>query len=192
MLDLLDQSLRSYLNQVARLQEAEVEVSFEAPDAEWGATASQPTVNVFLWDLGPHPGETRSGMVVSGEGKDRRRQFGQKRLAAQYIITVWGTDVRSEHLLLGAVAQAIFSVPFLGPDHLTGSLALTEPPPTLQVGTLEHRGRGDFWASLGGRVRAGLDLVVGFTVDPHAVPTGPDVLVVDHRVDHLDRVGKTP
>lgn len=46
MLHLLDASLETFLRLTVPLPEREIDISFEAPDRDWGARVTRPTVDV--------------------------------------------------------------------------------------------------------------------------------------------------
>ena len=52
MLHLLDETLEAFLRAEVPLPARQVDVSFAAPDSEWGAAVTKPTVNLFLWESG--------------------------------------------------------------------------------------------------------------------------------------------
>ena len=51
MLHLLDESLEAFLRATVPLPRREVDVAFAAPDRDWAARVSRPTVNLYLWDV---------------------------------------------------------------------------------------------------------------------------------------------
>ena len=51
MLHLIDAALEAFLRATVPLSAQDVDVSFEAPDREWSAKLTRPTVSVFLWDI---------------------------------------------------------------------------------------------------------------------------------------------
>ena len=51
MLHLLDETLEAFLRAEVPLPARQIDVSFSAPDSEWGAAVTKPTVNLFLWDV---------------------------------------------------------------------------------------------------------------------------------------------
>ena len=67
MLHLLDESLEAFLRAAVPLPKREIDVSFDAPDRDWGARVSRPTINLYLWDVRPNLEQRDSGMeVVTG------------------------------------------------------------------------------------------------------------------------------
>lgn len=172
MFDLVDSSLERYLRRTLGLAESDLDVSFDAPSTDWGASLAAPTVNLFLWNLQKHPSETASGMR---EQAGAARELGRVRVAAQYVASAWAADVRDEHRLLGMLFSAVVANPALAAGDLDPILADTSPAPSLRVGALEDGSRGEFWTGLGGRVRASIDLVVGVTMPSQQLPTGAPI-----------------
>ena len=54
MLHLLDESMEAFLRAEVPLSVRDVDVVFEAPDGDWAAGVSRPTVNLYLWDVRPN------------------------------------------------------------------------------------------------------------------------------------------
>ena len=76
MLQLVDESIEDFLRAtVPALAGDEVEVAFEAPDSEWGAGVTKPTVNLFLWDVRRNLDQRDAGMELldDQDGKRYRR-----------------------------------------------------------------------------------------------------------------------
>ena len=51
MFHLLDESLEDFLRTTVPLPAREIDVSFDAPDKDWAAKVSRPTINLYLWDV---------------------------------------------------------------------------------------------------------------------------------------------
>jgi Pvc16 N-terminal domain len=171
MLQFVDACLVRFLRQEARLAESDVAISFDTPDATWGASVTRPTVNLFLWDIRRHGTESSGGLALGPDGP----VLGLTRAAVQYIVTVWTSEVTDQHHLLGSIMTSVVSHPEVPADCIVEEMATLEPPPSLRVSATDELGRGNFWTSLGGNLRAALDLVVGFTVDPSVFPPSPPV-----------------
>jgi hypothetical protein len=172
MLHYVDACLVRFLRQEAHLPESDVAISFDTPDATWGASVTRPTVNLFLWDIRRHGAESAGGLAMGRDGP----VLALTRAAVQYIVTVWTSEVADQHNLLGSIMSSVLTHPVLPADCVVQEMASLEPPLSLRVSATDELGRGNFWTSLGGNLRAALDLVVGFTVDPQLLPTAPPVL----------------
>jgi hypothetical protein len=164
MLHVLDQSIEAFLRAAAPLRD--VDVSFEAPDRDWGARLNRPTVNLFLWDVRRNLVEQDAGMRVTGAGNGlRARRFPLPRVDCRYLVTAWTKEVRDEHSLLGSMLRAFLLTPVLDAAYLRSPFAELRPLPTMTVGMPDRKDTADFWSALGGQLKPGLDLVVTATVD---------------------------
>jgi hypothetical protein len=177
MLHLLDESLEAFLRAVVPLPKREIDVSFEAPDSDWSARVSRPTVNLYLWDVRRNLGQRDGGMeVVYDEAGRAQRRPPLPRVDCRYLVTAWTSEVRDEHSLLGVTLAALLLHPVIEPRYLAGPYAGVVPVPTLEVAASDGRDNSDFWSALGGQLKPGLDLVVTATVDSTLlVEAGPPV-----------------
>lgn len=167
MLHLLDEALEAMVR--SRLANPGVDVSFHAPDGDWSAGISRPTVNLYLWDLRPSD-EAAMGIetVQDDDGRVVRKPM-NPRIELRYLITAWASSERDEHQLLGALVSALSRPIQMDPDMLSDGLRAITPLPTVSLATREPGDRADFWTALGGRYHAGLDLLVKASVDPGVV-----------------------
>jgi hypothetical protein len=162
MLHLLDEALEAFLRAAAPLSEGDVDVAFEAPDRDWAARISRPTVNLYLWDL------RRNVQQPDGGGLERVRDENGALvhrpplpwLDCRYLVTAWTSEVRDEHALLGSVLAAFLRTPVLPEELLDPALRAVRPRPELTVGAREGKDVADFWSALGGQLKPSLDLVV--------------------------------
>lgn len=183
MLHQLDESIEVFLRAAVPLPARDVDVAFDAPDGDWAARVSRPTVNLYLWDVRPNLDERYFGeeLVEDDEGR-RYRRDPLPRVDCRYLVTAWTTEVRDEHSLLGSVLAALLLHPEISAEHLRGVLATVRPVPSLSLRGGDGSENSDFWSALGGQLKPGLDLVVTATVDAAAmVAVGPEVAGVDVR-----------
>lgn len=177
MLHLLDDSLEAFLRDTVPLQRREIDVAFEAPDRDWAARVSRPTVNLYLWDVRHNLDERSGGVeVVTGENGRPHRRRPLPRIDCRYLVTAWTSEVRDEHSLLGATLCALLLHSELDQKYLPAPYAAVQPWPTIQVASNDATDNSDFWSALGGQLKPGLDLVVTATVDAALlVAAGPAV-----------------
>lgn len=166
MLQLVDESIEDFLRAtVPALSGGQVEVAFEAPDSEWGAGVTKPTVNLFLWDVRRNLEQRDAGMeLLDDQDGKRYRRPPLPRIACRYLVTAWTADVGDEHRLLGALLAALLAAPKLPAEHLRGPMAELRPLPSIEVAQPDGDST-DFWSALGGRLKPGLDVVVTVSVD---------------------------
>jgi len=166
VLQLLDESLESFLRADVPLPAREVDVSFAAPDRDWAAGVSKPTVNLFLWDVRPNADQAELGLVtVTGDDGRIIRRGPASRIDCRFLVTAWTREVRDEHALLGRVLTAVLRCEAIAAEHLAGPLAATGTVPTLELRTGRGSDNSDFWSALGGQLKPGLDLTVTVTID---------------------------
>jgi hypothetical protein len=161
VLQLLDESLEAFLRAAVPLDPTDVAISFDAPDKAWAATVTQPTVNLFLWDIHRSPDKARSGMeTVAVNGQTARRRPPPV-VDLCYVLTAWTTHHRDEHQLLGEIMKAVLSHRELGSPYLKSPLDELRPLPTLELGGVQT----EFWKSIDGVLKPGLELRISLVVD---------------------------
>lgn len=175
MLHLLDETLEAFLRAEVPLPARDVDIAFAAPDRDWGAGVTKPTIDLFLWDVRRNVDERAAGVeLVEEEGRRYRRQS-LPRLDCRYLVTAWTAEVIDEHALLGDLLVALLGHREIAPDYLQGAYARVRPLPSLTVAAADGREQSDFWSALGGQLKPGLDVVVTATVDAAVLAAaGPD------------------
>lgn len=176
MLHLLDRGLEALLRAALPPELHDIDVAFEAPDGEWGAGLTRPTINLFLRDVRRNLSERDAGRHVTTAGGQRVWQWPNPRADCRYLVTAWTSQVDDEHRILGEVLTALLRSPVLAGDHLPEQLRGLDPLPSLSVAASGADDQADFWSALGGQLKPGLDLTVTVTIDAAAArPTGPDI-----------------
>lgn len=178
MLHLLDATLENFLRGEVPLDDR-IDVAYEAPDNEWRSRVTRPTINLFVWDIRRNQSESMGGMDLVERENERFHRPTPPRIDFRYLITTWTTEVRDEHQLLGAVLVACLRQPLVPQAYLAGSLAESAPVPRLQVARYDGAESSEFWSSMGGQLKAALDVIVTATVDASVlVKAGPPVVSV--------------
>jgi len=175
VLHLLDASIESYLRGEVPLDDR-VDVAYDAPDSTWSAGVTRPTVNIFAWDIRRNSTESSAGFEVVQRGNDRFHKAAPPRIDFRYLITTWTQQIRDEHELLGAILVTCLRLPVIPARYLEGRLAEVDPTPRLQVARFDDTQSSEFWSSMGGQLKAALDIIVSATVDTELLrPAGPDI-----------------
>ena len=78
MLELIDDALEAMFRATVPLAARDIDVSFEAPERDWSAKLTRPTVNLFLWDIRRSAEHARAGV----EQFERNGQTGAPAAAA--------------------------------------------------------------------------------------------------------------
>ena len=165
MIQILDESLEAFLRAAVPLPEQDVDLAFEAPDRDWATRITRPTVNLYLWDVRPNPGEAQIGVTVGTDenGRPVRRPL-PPRVDFRYLVTAWTSDIRDEHSLLGSVLSTLLGTRELDPQYLPGDYSTVGPIPSLTLAHRDAEGTSDVWSALGGQLKPGLDLIVTASV----------------------------
>ncbi len=161
----IDHALEQYLRAEVPLPHSDVDIAFNAPAKDWSARISRPTVNLFLWDIRRAASKQRAGYdEVEIEGTTFRR-LPPRVLEMRYLITAWSSEHRDEHQLLGSVATTILNRRSIPTQYLPEGFELPDDRPvSLSLTTTTDLKPNDFWSSIDGQLKPGLDVVVSFRV----------------------------
>jgi hypothetical protein len=171
----LDEALRGLLRRELDRHGFEgVEIAFDAPSKEWSGKLTNPTVDLFLYDL-------REAVERAEISETEKRGNGQSmltpppmRLELTYAVTAWTKAVEDEHRLLSQVLGILFSYRQLPAEVLGGNGAQLREAET-SVGRPREE-KADFWTSVGGQYKASIDFVVRIKVESGATfVRGPEV-----------------
>jgi hypothetical protein len=174
----LDEALRTLLKRELERHGFEgVDIAFDAPATDCSAKLTNPTVNLFLYDLRENVAEsdvTTRNIRVNGMAMAAPPPM---RLEVTYSVTAWTKAVQDEHRLLSQVLAILFSHVSLPADLLAGRLASASLLRAIEteVGRPKEE-KADFWTSIGGRYKASIDYAVKLEVESGLTFTrGPEV-----------------
>lgn len=158
MLELVDESLESFFRAIVPLSATDVDVSFDAPDREWGAKLTRPTVNLFLWDIRRSATRSRSGQQTVETRHGLVHRFAPPVLELRYVVTAWTSDQNDERALLAGMLRAILAFQSLPRDYLPEEYADLEVPTlTIARGGEDHM---DVIKLLEGRLKPGINMMM--------------------------------
>ncbi len=174
----IDEAIERLLRREVPLPEASVDISFAAPDRAWGAGLTRPTVNVFLWDVRRNTVRTTGGLAQQAVNGQVARRPSSPVVDLRYLVTAWAADHRDEHQLLGSVLVCVLANSSVPAEDLPSQLPTTSSL-SLSLASEEARVPGEFWSSLDGRLKPGLQIVVSLPLEIFSwVPAGPPVTSV--------------
>jgi Pvc16 N-terminal domain len=187
LIQLIDEAIEAHLRREVPLPEASVDISFAAPDRAWGATITRPTVNIFLWDIRRNTSRTTAGMAQqSADGQVERRPTNPV-IDLRYVVTAWAAEHRDEHQLLGSVLTCILAHSSVAASDLSPLMPALSSSLSLGLASEEARVTGEFWSSLDGRLKPGLQLVVSIPLDIFGwVAAGPPARSVGLSAQRMD------
>jgi hypothetical protein len=191
----LDEALRLLLQrELGRHGFESVDVAFDAPSKDWAGKLTNPTVDLFLYDLreASEQRETTTNDVRNGNGgvMETRPPL---RLELTYAVTGWTKAVEDEHRLLSQVLSILFSyrqLPREVLDDVPDAGSRLREIQTLVGQPREEK--SDFWSAVGGPYKASIDYVVRLRVDSGAVfVRGPEVRMQTIRTGLSDGPART-
>jgi hypothetical protein len=164
----VDDALREIVTTEA-VDQAGVDLVFDAPTKDWAARRNAPTVNLYLYDIredlrrrerGWSEEKDPGGIVVA-------RRPAPRYFKLSYLVTAWTQRPEDEHRLLDGLLRCFLRYDALPPRLVTGPLAVDglAVPMTIGLPPPEDRAFADVWSALGGELKPSLDLVVVAPVD---------------------------
>ena len=178
MISDLDEAIKKMLISKGALVPSQIDIQFEAPDREWSASISKPTVNVYLYDIREnHQLRGTEWLITKNQDGTVTRKKNPRRIDVSYLITVWANDSADEHRLLWRVMSTLCRYPEIPDDVLSGDLAEHNYP--LKASTAQPDGLfnnpSDFWAALDNKIKASINYVVTVPLDTDLAFTAPEV-----------------
>ncbi len=159
----VDESLRELLRRDV-MNGAGLEISFDIPSAEWAARRTAPALNLYLYDIQEalKRREVQYQEVRNDQGIVVARVMPPRRYKLSYLVTAWTQRPEDEHRLLSAVLSCFIRSDAVPQDVLQGGLAGLDEPVhcTIALPLPPERSISDLWSTLGGGLKASLDLVV--------------------------------
>jgi hypothetical protein len=189
VLHLIDAALEAFFRATVPLGAADVDVSFEAPDREWSAKLTRPTVNVFLWDLRRSSHQERAGVEeVEVDGRlVRRRPL--PRVELRYVLTAWTSDHGDERALLAGLLRTALAHQEIPATYLPDGLP-PDPPMRLLLARAEDE-QPEFGSTLDGQLKPSLAVTVIAPVETDVyTPAGPPVEVLELATTRRDTGGR--
>lgn len=189
MISDIDDALRRLIEQEA-VDDAEVDVVFDAPTKDWAARRTGPTIDVYLYDIREDMRRRQRGLVNEYDnGRVRARHLPPRYFKLSYLVAAWTQRPEDEHHLLGRLLACFLRHDAMPGNLLSGSLVtLGLPVPvTVALPPPEDRSFADVWTALGGELKPSLDVVVSMPTETgRAQPAAPPAL----RTPRLSAEGK--
>lgn len=171
-----------------------VEVAFEAPSRDWSSQLSQPTVNLFLYDIRESADHRPADWEETRANGRASVQRPPKIMEATYAVTAWTQAVQDEHRLLSQVLQIFVAYPNLPVEQLHGRLRelAARFPVNASIAQPKADGKADFWSAVGGSYKPSLDYVVHMACESGTrYERGPEVRTQSLRLGNVDGPGRT-
>jgi hypothetical protein len=178
MINDLDKTIKQLLLKKGEFESLKVEITFEAPDHEWAATLSKPTINVYLYDIRENHRLRATEWSVENDGNGMAtRRKNPNRIDLTYLVTAWANAKEDEHRLLWSVLSVLFAYPVLPEDILQGKLA-GQPYPINAI-TAQPDGMlkdpAEYWGALDNKLKPSISYTVTVPLDLEVALTSPVV-----------------
>lgn len=173
MLELIDEGLEGFFRATVPLSATDVDVSFEAPDKDWSAKLTRPTVNLFLWDI-RRSVNSRSGMRTVEIDGVVVHQPAHPVVELRYLISAWTSDHGDERGLLAGVMRSLLTYGAIPREFLPTAYERLEVPMLVMARVGEDH--MDVFKALQGQLKPGINMVLTTQFDTgFAFPAGPPV-----------------
>ena len=183
----VDETLKDLLVQKAPIDPSAIDIRFDAPNKEWSAAVTKPTVNLYLYDVREnHELRTNQRTLVrdGNAGVERRAPV---RVDLSYLITAWTTDISDEHQLLGRVLATLLQFPVLPSEVLKGVMQTQPAPIHAWIAQPERLPNPwEVWGHMDHGMKAGLNYVITMSVESHPAT---EVQLATQSVIKLTRIG---
>ncbi|MBP7688384.1 MAG: DUF4255 domain-containing protein [Thermoflexales bacterium] len=186
MIDELDEVLRQFLIRELPIKNNEIDIAFDQPGKTWSARVSQPTLNVYLYDVRENV-KLRVGQQVWDMERNDDGSISQRRKPVRvdlhYLVTAWTTEPEDEHRLLTRTLLALFRHQNIPDDLLPESLQDQPTPIPLKVAQYDMLEKpSDFWNVMDNQQRPGITLMVTLALNPYQAITGPAIRTRELRI----------
>lgn len=189
----IDEALRTLIKSDA-LSESDVEVVLDAPRKEWAARCTAPTVDLFLYDLRETASRRQAGMIDVRDktGRITGRKPHPRVFRLSYLITAWTQRPEDEHRLLTLVLACFMRNDRFPTEMLSEALRACDDPPRIAIaqGPPQDRQISEIWTSLGGELKASLDLNVSASIETGVIEMAAALVRETPRLSFSDSDGR--
>ena len=190
MINDLDETIKYLLTNKVPLEPSAVNISFEAPDREWTASISKPTVNIYLYDIREnHELRSYDWTIEHNHDRTATKKKAPPRIDLSYLVTVWAKHIMDEHRLLGSLLATLIRYPVLPAEVIQGVLKnIDYPIPTSAAqpdGLLKNP--ADFWTALDNQLKPFINYVVTLPLELDISFTAPIVSTKSIEVKEMEK-----
>ena len=159
MLHALNMSLESFLRADVPLPAAQIDVEFGAPDRDWSARLTRPTLSIFLHEVRRSTSRSVTGTVTRQSSAGYAREQLAPFVRVRWCISLWTSEPSDEHRVLGDLLSLVVTTGGIPPEHLVAPLDALGNPVELALASEDVRSSADIWSGLGVAPRLAVELV---------------------------------
>jgi hypothetical protein len=188
VLELIDESLESFFRAAVPLGATDIDVAFDAPNREWSAKLTRPTVNVFLWDIRRSASRSSTGIRTVNNDGVTVRQHVLPVLELRYVLTAWTSDLGDERALLAGLVRALLAFGEIPREFMASGLDMIDIPTlTMARAGEDHM---DVFKAVEGQLKPGVNMVVTTQFDTGRVfPVAPSVGEIGTSIGRMNGSG---
>jgi hypothetical protein len=184
VLHALNVSIEAFLRRAVPLP-PDVDIDVHAPDKDWAARLTRPTVNLFLHEIRRSSSRSVAGRTLKPVNGGQERQVLAPFVRVRYLASVWTNEPDDEYRLLGDLLGCIALAGSVPAIHLRHPLTEIGNPVELVVLGDDVTTPGNVWSGLGVAPRAAIEFAAVLPAAPPlriaapAPPSEVDVGVSD-------------
>lgn len=181
MLHDLDKTLEKIIYTEGKIPKSDVDIAFDAPDGEWSARLSKPTVNCWCFDVRENLKLRATERQVTVNGQRADVKMPMRRFDVTYLVTAWARKMEDEHQLLWRALTALKRTTTIKARDGEGALRYLQFDIPLLVATPSDHPVNlvDLWGVLNNVMRVGFTVVA--TLEMEVFPAIDTPLVLEGR-----------
>lgn len=177
MLHALNTSLENFLRAEVPLPAGQVDIEFRAPDRDWSARLTRPTLDVFLHEVRRSTARSVTGSVTRNTNGAYTREMLSPFVRVRWCISLWTPEPADEHRVLGDVLSLVATTGGIPDTYLVDPIGQLGNGVELSIAGDDVRPATDLWSGLGVAPRLAIELIGVLPVAPpfaRSVPVPPE------------------
>jgi hypothetical protein len=177
MLAEIDEALRDIIYREGRIDRAEVDIQFDAPNRSWIDRLVRPTVNCFLFGMQENGDLRQTSFQATRVNGRAERRLPPRRIDLHYMVSAHTTEPADEHRLLWRVLATLLRFPEFPSETLPDTLRDLPSPLTARTGQADDsRELPGLWGTLGIEPHPAIAYVITAPLDTELTISAPLVL----------------
>jgi hypothetical protein len=173
VLHALNLSLERFLRSEVPLPADQVDVDVAAPDKDWSARLTRPTLSIFLHEVRRSSSRSVTGTVTRAASGTYTREQLAPFVRVRWCLSLWTPEASDELRVLGEVLSLVVTTGGIPPEHLEPPLDTLGHPVELTLAGEDLRASDALWSGLGVAPRLAVELVGVLPVAPPLSRTVP-------------------
>lgn len=177
MLHHLHATIRTLIHERGRIDADEIDVRFERPTRQWVESLTQPTINLFLFDLAENSDFRNASAQTSRNGSKATTRLRPRRFDLRYLVCGFSSLAEDEYQLVWRALAVLLKHTTLPPELLAEELRTLDVLVAAKVGAYAEAPRTlEVWGALDLPPRPSLLYTVTAPLDLEVAVEAPLVL----------------